>query len=69
MAEWHVTPDHIVNNWTDELLNLMVEKMAERKERESQPPPPDDSGGKKVPDSVLFARAGNLIKVKKVNGD
>ncbi|KKL47865.1 hypothetical protein LCGC14_2331230, partial [marine sediment metagenome] len=22
MAEWHVTPDYIVNNWTNELLDL-----------------------------------------------
>ncbi len=35
MAEWHVTPDYIVNNWTDELLNLMTEKLEERKKREN----------------------------------
>jgi len=61
MAEWHVTPDYIVNNWTDELLDLMVEKLAERKIQ----PPQGDSGRYKVPDSVLFARASNLIKVER----
>ena len=60
MTEWHITPDYIVNNWTDELLDLMVEKLVERKKRET---PPKDSG--KVPESVLFAKAKNLIKVVK----
>ena len=64
MAEWHLPPDYIVNNWTDELLDLMVEKLVERKERETHPPTPTgDSGGHKVSDSVLFAHAGNFIKV------
>jgi len=35
MTEWHVTPDYIVNNWTDELFNLMVNKLVERKGRET----------------------------------
>ena len=70
MVEWHLPPDHIVNNWTDELLNLMVEKMVERKQREVRPLPLlGDSGGHKVPDSTLFARARNLIKVVKKNDD
>jgi len=34
LAEWHMPPDHIVSNWTDELLNLMIEKLVERKQRE-----------------------------------
>jgi len=35
MSEWHVTPDYITNNWTDELFDLMVEKLIERKNRET----------------------------------
>lgn len=69
MVEWHVSPDYIVNNWTDELLDLMVEKLVERKQREVQAARPaslqGDSGGHKVPDSILFAHAGNLIRVVK----
>ena len=34
LVEWRLDPVYIVNNWTDELLNLMVEKLTERKERE-----------------------------------
>lgn len=34
MTEWHLPPDYIVNNWTDELFDLMVEKLVERKQRE-----------------------------------
>ena len=58
MVEWHTTPDYIVNNWTDELLNLMIEKLVERKQKETQP---RQSG--KVSDKLLFAQAKNLIKV------
>ncbi len=68
MTEWHLPPDYIVNNWTDELLDLMLGKLVERKAREVQARQPaslGDPGGHKVPDSVLFARAGNLIKVVK----
>ena len=71
MAEWHLAPDYIVNNWTDELLNLMALKLTERKEREvqsvkvhsTQPNSP-----RKVSDKVLFGMAQNKIKVVK-DGD
>ena len=69
MSEWHVTPDYIVNNWTDELLNLMVEKMVERKkqalEARGSPLKPTDSV---VSDKTLFAQLGKKIKVVK-SGD
>ena len=66
MVEWHVTPDYIVNNWTDELLDLMVSKLVERKQRETQAMQPSSSReGYKVPDKALFAKGKNLIKVVK----
>lgn len=34
MVEWHVTPNLIINNWTDELLDLMMKNLIKRKERE-----------------------------------
>lgn len=34
LSEWHITPDYIVNNWTDELLDLMLNKLVERKRKE-----------------------------------
>lgn len=60
MREWHVTPDYIANNWTEELITLMLEKLVERKERERMPP-----SKQKVPEQELFARGKNLIKVVK----
>lgn len=66
MVEWHLPPDYIVNNWTDELLDLMVEKLVERKQREIQAiRPSGSSGGHRISDKELFMRAGNLIKVVK----
>lgn len=59
-----MTPEYIINNWTDELLYLMTLKLSERKERQTgKAGSTDDPGGYKVPDSILFARAKNLIQV------
>jgi len=66
MTEWHVTPDYIVNNWTDELFDLMVEKLIARHERESRAL--GRPGPTKVSDKELFSRASNLIKEVK-SGD
>jgi len=49
MAEWHVTPDYMLNNWTDELFDLMVEKLIERKKREYQP----EESKEETPESLL----------------
>lgn len=49
-----------MNNWTDELFDLMCEKLAERKQRES-----DAASGKKtVPVEVLAQRSRGMIEVK-----
>jgi len=64
MAEWHVTPDYIVNNWTDELLDLMQEKLNERKERESTKLK-DGDGNTEGAIKLLAARSGGFIKVVK----
>ncbi|MBA7641801.1 hypothetical protein ES703_49486 [subsurface metagenome] len=63
MVEWHLPPDYILDNWTDEQLDLYVEKLVERKKREVAAMRPGDSG--KVPMSMLFAQAKNVLKVVK----
>ncbi len=35
MAQWHIPPDHIVNHWSEPLLMLMFDKMADRLTREA----------------------------------
>ena len=67
MVEWHLSPDYIVNNWTDELLDVMVDKLVERKRRESDVARgySTKSSSNKVSDTALFSRARNLIKVVK----
>lgn len=76
MTEWHVTPDYIVANWTDELLNLMVDKLNERRRREIRATKEvNDSRGtgktgfEKVSSEELFSQASNLIKVVKKHGN
>ncbi len=69
MAEWHVTPDYIVNNWTDELLDLMMEKLAERRQRENKAL--KSAKGSESPQQAtvsaetLAARSRGMIKVEK----
>ena len=67
MIEWHLAPEYIINNWTDEKLDLMLEKLTERKkrEREATRSSRGDSGGHTIPASMLFAQASNLVKVVK----
>ena len=64
LAEWHITPDYIVSNWTEELLELMVKKLVERKQREtgqveSVKPMSND---RVVSDEALFGQLGRKIK-------
>ena len=66
MTEWHVTPDYIVNNWTDELFDLMVEKLIERKDKGRGTPPPKDNS---VSPETLAAMSNGMIKVEKKHGD
>jgi len=60
LSEWHITPEYIINNWTEELLNLMLEKLVERKK---QKPRPD----KTVSAETLAAHSRGMIEVKHGN--
>lgn len=66
MAEWHIPPDHIVGSWTDELLNLMVEKMVERKAKLRLPREREQVG---VSPDTFFTQARNLFKRVVKHGD
>ena len=35
LTEWHLTPEYIVDNWTDEKFALMTHALIERYERQS----------------------------------
>jgi len=62
MVEWHVPPDYIANHWTDELLDLMVEKLIARKgryaDRQATSPP-----ATRVTDKEHITMLGKKIKV------
>jgi len=64
MFEWHISPEEITNSWSRERLNLLVEKMAERHERQNEAygnsRHKDDE---LVSDAELFAKMG--VKVQK----
>ena len=68
MAEWHLPPDHIVVNWTDELLNLMIEKMVERKNKEVAQIE-DARGGSDKPEQVSDAELLRRMKIEVKHGD
>ena len=66
MAEWHQPPDYIVTHWTEELLTLMIEKLAERRAREVETlngrhSDDDDT----VSEAEFLRRAGGMVQVKK----
>jgi len=59
MVEWHVTPDYVVNNWTEELFSLMIEKLIKRSKRISGTIPNNT-----VSAELLAARSRGMIEVK-----
>lgn len=70
MTEWHVTPDYIVNNWTDEQLDLYIGKLVERKHRETgKEPRSQPSKDHSVSVETLSAMSHGMIKVVKKDGD
>ena len=54
-------PGYIIENWTDELLTLMCDKLSERKRREMEAV--QNPRNKTVSDRELFACGSNMIKV------
>ncbi len=68
MSEWHLSPDYIINNWTDELFDLMVEKLVDRKKKESgvnSDTKKHQPTQAKVSDKALFHSMGKMVKVVK----
>ena len=68
MSGWHLTPEYILDHWTDEKLSLMIEKLVERKER--KPIPLDKGMGESFADrstsiETLSAMSSGMIKVEK----
>lgn len=75
LAEWHLDPVYIAESWTDEMLQIMIEKLADRKQRindamagKVSSPMPNQGGDRKVSDTELFRQLGKKIKVMK-HGD
>ena len=63
MVEWRLTPEYILENWSNEKLNIMVEKLVERKQREADAYSGKSSVGNSMPEDQFFKQAG--IKVVK----
>lgn len=36
LTEWGMNPVEIIDTWTDEMMNLMLDKLIERKNREAK---------------------------------
>ena len=67
MAEWGVTPDYIVNNWDEDLLDLMIDRLNQRKQREQEAIQgrSRNLGKTMVSDTELFSQLGGAIKMEK----
>jgi len=67
MTEWHLPPDYIVDHWTNELLELMITKMVERRRALTGRKPVTKPGDRRVSEDVLFMNASKFIEHKKVD--
>jgi len=63
MVEGYPPPDYIVNNWTDELLELMSEKLRDRKEREAKAMRTGEEPTE-VSEQAFLSAASNMIGEK-----
>jgi hypothetical protein len=65
LVEWHLSPEYLNENWTEELLALMFQKRNERIERaqattagESTTARPSQPASRRVTDTELLAQMG-----------
>ena len=67
MVEWGVTPDYIVNNWDEDMLDLMIDRLNQRKQREQEAMQGRgrNLGKTMVSDTELFAQLGQSIKIER----
>jgi hypothetical protein len=67
LTEWRLDPVYIAENWTDELLGLMIEKLNTRHKAISEAMSGRTGIGRTtdtvVTDKQLFEQLGNKIKV------
>jgi hypothetical protein len=60
---WHISPEYINHNWTEELLLLMFDKLNENMRRAHAVVSPDSRGNyKQVTDRELFASMGVIVQ-------
>jgi len=65
LVEWGLSPEYIINNWTDEELDLMITCLHSRKQKEIASLRSGSGNEGKVTDAQLFSQLGNKIKVVK----
>jgi len=67
LTEWRLDPVYIAENWTDELLGLMIEKLNTRHKAINEAMSNGTNTGRTtdtvVTDKQLFEQLGNKIKV------
>jgi hypothetical protein len=68
LSEWGLTPEWIFDNWTDEELTLMLDKLVARKLELAKAYQGKSIEPEKISDTEMFARLGNKIKKVK-HGD
>lgn len=59
LAEWHLTPEYILHNWTEEILGLMLDRLADRKKQQSGT---EDAGV--IDNSQFFNLTSHMGEVK-----
>ncbi len=63
MVEWHLTPEYIIANWTDEKFSLLIEKLASRKKGYKKDNPQVAQVDQSVSAEALAATSRGMIKV------
>ncbi|MDD2666897.1 MAG: hypothetical protein PHQ37_07960, partial [Methanocellales archaeon] len=64
LTEWHIDPVYIDANWTDEMLQVMLDKLVARKKRINDAIS-GNQGDDIVSEETLLAQMGNKVQVTK----
>lgn len=61
MVEWGLDPITIIDRWTDEMMDLMLDKLIDRKKREASAIESASSGGSRQ-DSISYMSTTEFAK-------
>lgn len=68
LHEWNLTPEYIINNWTDAKFNLMIDALSERL-KPKKTVQSSNQNETRISDKAFFAKSSRSGKRRVTSGD